>query len=290
MLAARRRYLAAVRLHLMFCYEDKSALDLALVLCTAPLDAAQQTPYYLFAALIPRLAPIWPFLEILSALHIDMQFLPVPALTASNDLAAHLPFKTHEKLEAYGSALGGGLASSACYLAWSILDASPTPLEPTRSYTWSQSCHPDAVSSVPGLAPGAPVRTLLRAHTVVEARIMGRGMHLVSLAASASSDCAQGRVYLPLCVFKTHTELADLLHGGGAPLHVFIPVLRMAERAREDAENSISGLPKSARGAIRAAVAAAYVPACCLWNGAGETGKICTCNRNRAVVQAIWGS
>ncbi|BEI81698.1 hypothetical protein CcaverHIS002_0208580 [Cutaneotrichosporon cavernicola] len=291
-LSSRRRALGALRLHLLSCYQSKSQLELALILCTVPLEAAQQEPYYLFAALIPRIAPLWPFLEILTALKIDANFLPVPALTESHDLSAHLPFDTPPKLEAYASALGGGLAAACCYLAWSILDSSPAPLQPTRAYNWSQSVHPDATPSgtTPGLSPTAPVRTLLAAHTILSARIMGRGMLLVSLAASASDDCARGRVYLPLCVFKTHTELADLLHGGGAPLHVFVPVLRMAERAREDSESSISGLPKSARSAIRAAIAAAYTPACCLWEGAGETGKICTCNRSRAVVQAIWGS
>lgn len=290
-LQARRRALAAIKLHLVQCYDATPPLERALTLCTAPLEAQQQAPFYLFAAMIPRLAPIYPFLEICQGLAVDAAFLPVSSLSDRDDLTQHLPIATHAHLEAYASAIGGALATASCYLAWSILEPSPTPLQPVRSYPWAQSVHPDAVKeAAPGLAPGTSVRTLLRAHTILSARIMGRGMHLVTLAANASSDCAKGHVYLPLCVFKAPCELIDLLHGGGAPQHVFTPVLRMAERAREDSESSIDGLPVSARAAIRAAIASAYVPACCLWAGAGETDKICTCNRPRAVAQAIWGS
>lgn len=290
-LAARKRALAAIKLHLVQCYDSTPPLERALTLCTVPLEAWQQAPFYLFASLIPRLAPIYPFLEIGQGLGVDAAFLPVSALVDCDDLERHLPIATYAHLEAYASSIGGALATAACYLSWSVLEPSPAPLVPARSYVWAQSVHPDALPNgerAPGLAPGTPVRTLLRAHTILSARIMGRGMHLVSLAAGASKACTKGKVYLPLCVFNAPCELIDLLYGSVVPLQILDPILRMAERAREDAENSIDGLPKSARAAVHAAVAAAYAPACCFWEEDGETGKMGTCDANRAVVQASW--
>ncbi|TXT09810.1 uncharacterized protein COLE_03744 [Cutaneotrichosporon oleaginosum] len=279
-----------IRYHLIGCWDQWTALDKANLLHQGSVDPAQQAPYYLLGAIVPRLAPAWPFFEIVNGLKEDLRFLPVPLLTQRDDLKKHMSIDTPSHLEKYVSAIGGASAAIACYLAWSLLeDHSSSPLTPAAAHSWSKAEHPFTGLPIPEWPAGMPVRTLLRADTIRKARIMGRGMLLVSIAASASADCARGRVYLPLSTFKGADELADALHGRGVPWHTLVPVLRMAESAREEAENSIKSLPKPVRAAARAAVAATYVPACCLWNGAGETDKPCTCSLNRAALRAIWG-
>lgn len=260
----RRRALAAVQLHLAQAYEpESSALERLFTLTTIPgLSGRDHSAFYLFSQLVPRLAPIYPFLEMCRGYAVDIEFGAPDELArcltqANPNISQHLPVTNNAHLEFYAYAVMGSLSETMCYLAWAVLDS--TGVRPADDLQWSAAIHPGVSRRV--LQPGAPLPTLVRAHTVAKCRDIGRAIQYIAVSRDLVKDAAKGRLFVPLCSFKSPRELLQTLLPGpehAPPSHVVLGLLDQAETFRVGTEMGINGLPRAARGGARAIVACAF--------------------------------
>lgn len=154
------------------------------------LSEEERSAFHLFAALIPRLVPIYPFRELCDGYETDLRFVasPSPPLSTATarssdpngngqvdvngtvgvlptsplvelvqdpdfELEEHLPIKTTSDLLEYADDVAGSIASAICYLSWSILTPSSTPCRPVDSLSWTKHTH----SHVGGIGAGTTV-------------------------------------------------------------------------------------------------------------------------------------
>lgn len=296
--ARRRRALAAIQLHLVQAYEpESSALERVFTLTTIPgLSGQDHSAFYLFASLIPRLAPIYPFLEMCRAYAVDIGFGSpgqlARCLTQANaNIHQCLPVTSHSHLEFYAYAVMGSLSESVCYLAWSVLDSTGT--RPSDDMQWSAAIHPAVSRRV--LQPGAPLPTLMRAHTVAKSRDIGRAIQYIAVSRDIVKDAAKGRLFVPLCSFKSPRELLQTLLPGpehAPPSHVVLGLLDQAEAFRVGTDMGINGLPRAARGGARALVASAFQVVGDIRRNGGlvDMRGCCTCRWRHVVATAkgLW--
>lgn len=296
--ARRRRTLAAIQLHLVQAYEPEStALERVFTLTTIPgLSGHDHSAFYLFAALVPRLAPIYPFLEMCRAYSVDIGFGPPGQLAhcltqPRPNLSKHLPVTNHSHLEFYAYAVMGSLSESVCYLAWSVLDSEGT--RPSDDMQWSAAIHPAVSRRV--LQPGAPLPTLVRAHTVAKSRDIGRAIQYIAVSRDIAKDAAKGRLFVPLCSFKSPRELLQTLIPGpehAPPSHVVLGLLDQAESFRVGTDMGINGLPRAARGGARALVACAFQVIGDIRRNGGQVDMrgCCSCKWRHSVAAAkgLW--
>ncbi|WVF71972.1 hypothetical protein IAT40_006782 [Kwoniella sp. CBS 6097] len=177
---ARARTLAAIRKHLVEVYNSQNTnsntdhnktdtdtepdngnhrypahtyqTNLDRILDDIPhLVLSDRSAFHLFASIIPRLVPIYPFQELCDGYETDLQFpsdyVPFDQATSATsdtsaspssprasaalregerpqpfDLTEFLPIRTTEDLLKYADDVAGSIASAICYLAWSVLD------------------------------------------------------------------------------------------------------------------------------------------------------------------------
>lgn len=267
---AQRRTLSAIKLHLVQMYEeDTSPFEMVFTLATIPhLRAEDHAAFHLFAGIVPRLVPVHPFVEYAKGLHVEACFTPDDGRSIVNkmqdpgfDIEAHLPILTPKHLEAYASAVYGGLASAVCYLAWSVL-TNPANADhctnPVASFAWSASVHPDAIKDSPPLTPASPVIELLRAHTIQSARKTGIAMAHARAAAGVAKDRRLGRMFVPLSSFRCTQELVGALFPlprNTIPPKVVLKLLEGFDATRAETVSSIAHLPAPVRAGVSSLLA-----------------------------------
>ncbi|ORX33738.1 Squalene/phytoene synthase-domain-containing protein [Kockovaella imperatae] len=292
---ARIHILESLRKHLEATYTAPYPNSISTcdgILDTLPnLTQANRSAFRLFSAIIPRLVPIDPFLELCDGYETDTRFVPVTDLgpgpsvsageaqvvasstapsplkakLASQDVAhleRYLPIKTTKDLLGYADDVAGSIAAAICYLSWSILD---TPANPAHSLTpisahlaWSDRIHRPLMRAKTGNSPEHDERVWV----VEKSREMGRALQLVNIARDIAKDAVIGRVYVPLSSFASASDLLDVLfprRTGPSPKYAAysMPLLHMADQLRASSEGAINKLPRTARGGTRA-MAASY--------------------------------
>ena len=270
--------LAAFRSHLIAAYKPYSARsELDSILDDIPhLTTSARLTFRLFSILIPRLVPIEPFLELCSGYETDMKFVPPTAASTCHssgqsfpqfpscsirerlrdsrfDLEEHLPIKTKEDLLRYADNVAGSIASSICYLAWSVLTTSSSS-RPVDDLAWSASVRLDKSRTS---STGPPDRLRI----VTKAREMGRGLQLVNIARDVAKDAAIGRLYVPLSAFPNGFSLLNVLIPSSciSPSYApyTLPLLDIADELRKSSTSAMDELPSVARAGTRA-MAASY--------------------------------
>lgn len=237
----RRRTLAAIRLFITQAYDRKTPpLERVFTLCTIPhITPSEHSAFYLFAALIPRLVPIHPFLELCDGLMTETAFMAasdeavaVRIGDPNFELEMYLPIVSQENLRTYLLAVFGSLASVHCYLSWSLLSyAKDSPTRPVDEIEWTESLHPRSKETSPDLDE----KHASRAQTAQLARTMGYASGLIDVAGSATTEAREGRLYLPLSKFSSTSQLLGVLSGIPPPKTLILPLLDQAQEAYDEA-------------------------------------------------------
>ena len=310
---ANRETLAAIRSHLIAAYKPYPVQsDLNSKLDDIPhLTTSDRSTFRLFALLIPRLVPIEPFLELCLGYETDMKFIPptvsthhasgpsfpqIPSCSirerlrdSSFDLEDHLPIKTTEDLMRYADDVAGSIASSICYLAWSVLTTSSSS-RPVDDLACSTSVRPNKSVYRPLCPPD-------RLRIVEKAREMGRGLQLVNIARDVAKDAAIGRLYVPLSAFPNGSSLLDVLIPSSclSPSYApyTLPLLDTADELRTSSTSAMDDLPPAARAGTRAMVASYFEIAKEIRRRSGEVDengvKVKRQRRALAAARAFWG-
>ncbi|KAL7424199.1 hypothetical protein Q5752_001785 [Cryptotrichosporon argae] len=297
--STRLAILSAIRQHLHAAYAQptpsSSALDA--ILETIPsLTDADRSAFHLFAALVPRLVPVEPFLELCDGYETDIAFYASAepsAITRQTQITLDpetLPIKTSKDLLTYADNVAGSVASAICYLSWAVLAGRRVP----------------ALSGTAAGAQAAPGLTAKEARTVAAAREMGRALQLVNIARDVVKDARIGRVYVPLSTV-TPAQLLSLLDQAGrdpdadadaaAPAVVDLPALTLplldqAEVMRLASEGEIAHLPRTARGGARAMAASYFEIAAAVRRDGGVVDargvRVSKATRAWAAARAMW--
>ena len=200
------------------------------------------------------------------------------------NLEDFLPIKTTDDLLQYADDVAGSIASTICYLSWSILDSTGS-VQPVKDLAWSASIR--STSSRP------PERLEI----VQRAREMGCALQLVNVARDVAKDANIGRLYIPLAAFPSGSHLLDILLPPSSPRPSYsrytLPLLDIADKLRRSSAPAMNELPRTARGGARAMAASYFEIAEEVRRRAGEvtvTGvKVKRRRRAWAAVKAMWG-
>jgi 15-cis-phytoene synthase/lycopene beta-cyclase len=247
----RRRTIAAIKLFLVQAYDEQTpALERVFTLCTIPhATPKDHAVFYLFATLLPRLVPIYPFLELCEGVAVDAAFMPdsnvalaVRIAEKDFDLDAHLPIHTRDQLKAYTTAVYGSFVAAYVYLSWAVLTECSSPTKPADALAWAEHAHKgsDAGSSAAALTRG-PQQALIQ-----HARALGYAFGLITIAANVQDDARERRLYLPLSNFTTTSELLAVMSGLTPPEHLVIPLLDISDKIRTESV-VFTALPRGAR-------------------------------------------
>ena len=286
------------------------------------LSTEALSAFRLFAAIVPRLVPIYPFLELCRGYEADMAFLSLPTSPSeirkelnrkmqqpSFKLKDHFPIKTNADLMEYADCVAGSIASAICYLSWSILDTpvdtrwAIRPAEDVKR--WCRDVHPLVEPPARPIQlekrpKGTPDDSLVRRRLVIvnDARAMGRALQLVNIARDICKDAAMGRVYVPLSAFPSVSAMLDVLlppTSGPGPSYApySLPIIKQAYELRRSSEKSIEALPSTARGGTRAMVASYFEIAAAVKKQCGEVDergvKVSKWRRASSAAKAMWG-
>ena len=266
------------------------------------LSPSSRSAFHLFTALVPRLVPIGPFLELCMGYETDMAFVDPPqkgngsTMTATAtavrsglrrkmrdgtfDPERHLPIKTMHDLLGYADDVAGSIASAICYLSWSVLtDTSDEhATKPVLSHAWSQVNDVGIRKSWMDLPDGRKqFLTTRRLWIVQKSREMGRALQLVNIARDISKDALIGRLYIPISWFLKPSSLTSILFPdptsppGYAPYT--LPLLDVADELRRASVLAIEHLPRTARGGTRAMVASYFEIALAIKRNNGEVDE-----------------
>jgi 15-cis-phytoene synthase/lycopene beta-cyclase len=280
----------------------------------------ERSAFHLFATIVPRLVPIYPFLELCAGYETDLQFVPSPTATDHSSfplaklvgkpdfaLEEHLPIKTTSDLLKYADNVAGSIASAICYLSWSLLtipDSSYEAARPVDSFVYAASVHlsPNTEHTRADLLP----EMARRASIVSHAREMGRALQLVNISRDIAKDASIGRLYIPLSSFPTAKALLGILLPKGSSssptssgddgksryTEFNLPLLNIADDLRRRSEGTIELLPRTARGGTRAMVASYFEIAKEIRRRNGEVDergiKVNKLKRLGAATRAMW--
>lgn len=202
------------------------------------------------------------------------------------NLEDHLPIRTTEDLLRYADDVAGSIASTICYLAWSILTSSS--VRPIDDLAWSRSIHSKERST--SLGPSERVRI------VESAREMGQALQLVNISRDVAKDATIGRLYVPLSAFPNGSEFLDvLIPPSSSPSYAryTLPLLDIADKLRQSSAPAMNELPPTARGGTRAMAASYFEIAEEIRRRGGEIEesgvKVKRWRRAWAAAGAMWG-
>ncbi|WVR05382.1 hypothetical protein IAU60_002396 [Kwoniella sp. DSM 27419] len=329
---ARRQTLQALRAHLIETYNTsrysapsypamtgatspQNPLDQ--ILDTIPhLSPEDRTAFHLFSSIIPRLVPIYPFMELCDGYAKDLTF-PSSRLSLGQasqdaaDLADHLPIKTTQDLLKYADDVAGSIASAICYLAWSVLDSdspeSGTGIRPVDDYSFATTLHGKTLGAdtlngqtLAVIEPASESSTTLanRSSVISSAREMGRALQLVNIARDVAKDALISRLYVPVSYFASAQALIGVLFPGSStrsPCYAryTLPLLDLADSMRLASEAAMEDLPRTARGGTRAMVASYFEIAEAVRSQDGEVDergvKVSKAKRVGKALAAMWG-
>lgn len=312
----KREVLAIIRqhLHAAFAQEPRTVDPDTVISQIDGLTEEDRSAFYLFAHLLPRLVPIYPFLELCSGYETDLGFLSSPASSSQHasspliermrdpDFAIedHLPIKTTADLLKYADDVAGSIASAICYLAWSALE-SPSAIVPGTAHRpvefldWAAGVHGGSVVVDERiLTPNEQKRIRI----VEKAREMGRALQLVNIARDIAKDAAIGRVYVPLSAIPSAQALLAILLPQASSRQppdyaaLNLPLLDLADGMRASSAPAMADLPRTASGGTRAMVASYFEIASAIRRRGGavdERGvKVDKGRRLRAAAAAMW--
>lgn len=312
----KREVLAIIRqhLHAAFAPEPRIVDPDTVISQIEGLTEEDRSAFYLFAHLIPRAVPIYPFLELCSGYETDLGFLstPTPSPHAISPLIErmrdpdfaienHLPIKTTSDLLKYADDVAGSIASAICYLAWSALE-SPSAVVPGTAHRpvefldWAAGVHGGSVVVDERiLTPNEQKRIQI----VEKAREMGRALQLVNIARDIAKDAAIGRVYVPLSAIPSAQALLDILLPSSSSSRqppdyaaLNLPLLDLADGMRASSAPAMAELPRTASGGTRAMVASYFEIANAIRRRGGavdERGvQVDKGRRLRAAAAAMW--
>ncbi|KAK4687048.1 15-cis-phytoene synthase / lycopene beta-cyclase, partial [Tremellales sp. Uapishka_1] len=247
-----------IRRHLEASYDPAStAASLNAILDKLPsLNASSRSAFHLFSALIPRLVPVEPFLELCHGYETDLSF------RNGEYTEATLPIKTTADLIDYANDVAGSIAASICHLSCSILSTTATT-------------PPDIID---------------------KAREMGRALQLVNIARDVAKDARIGRLYVPLSSFGTAKHLLAIMKPDPDTTVDYsaytLPLLNMADALRASSQEAMGRLPPTARGGARAMVASYFEIAHEIRRKKGAIGvrgiKVGKWERIRSAARAMW--
>ncbi|WVW82877.1 hypothetical protein I302_104889 [Kwoniella bestiolae CBS 10118] len=292
---ARREILDSIRQHLVLTdtlskrYPAQSyPLDeLDKILDQIPnLTPEDRSAFHLFSLVIPRLVPIYPFLELCDGYSTDLEFpsKPLSSISQANqeDIADHLPIKTHGDLMKYADNVAGSIAGAICYLAWSILDSRSNT--PVREYEFPQSSHGherdvgETNAGADQLGNGLDEVTSQRLETIKSARLMGCSLQLVNISRDIIKDALISRLYIPLSWFASPKEILSILFPSPSPLTLSTKsytekLLALADELRDKSISSIEDLPRTSRAGVRTMVVSYYEIANAIRGNGGQVDE-----------------
>ncbi|KAK8869624.1 hypothetical protein IAR55_000191 [Kwoniella newhampshirensis] len=266
------------------------------------LTASERSAFDLFSAIIPRLVPIDPFLELCDGYDTDMRFLPSSSVNEAGklneDIANHLPIKTTDDLMRYADDVAGSIASAICYLAWSLLAVSTHGVamnRPVDGFGYAATLHAArSAAATDSVEPRSTSQQHLR--VIVAAREMGRALQLVNISRDVARDAEISRLYVPLSFFHSASSLISVLvpsltsPASYAPYT--LPILDLADDMRLNSKPAISQMPRTARGGIRAMIASYFEIAEAVREQRGEVDvrgvKVGRWRRGRRAMDAMW--
>nr|XP_018263642.1 uncharacterized protein I303_03513 [Kwoniella dejecticola CBS 10117]OBR85800.1 hypothetical protein I303_03513 [Kwoniella dejecticola CBS 10117] len=342
---ARSKILEAIRKHLITTYRladiypaqnhpepsSNSGSELDEILDEIPnLTPSDRTAFHLFSLIIPRLIPIYPFLELCDGYSTDLQFPSKPLTTiaeaGSLDISDKLPIRTTEDLLHYADDVAGSIASSICYLAWSVLDSdldrypSSNTTVPVKNYTFADDLHDKTKSqssarsmrgirSEGGVAKTGEARQRKQLRVIQSAREMGRSLQLVNISRDIIKDALISRLYIPISYFDSPQSIISILFpsspdSGSASSTTTKPhtesdhsgyidrLLSLADSMRDNSLSAIEDLPNISKSGIRTMIISYYEIAHAIRSSEGaitERGiKVGKWTRMRKAVKAFW--
>ncbi|WRT67324.1 uncharacterized protein IL334_004294 [Kwoniella shivajii] len=303
--SARLAILSAIRQHLIKTYDLASEYPAPIypihilnkTLDQIPnLTQSDRSAFHLFSLIIPRLVPIYPFLELCDGYLTDLKFpsRPISTLSETENLTDHLPIKTGGDLMKYADDVAGSIASAICYLSWSILDSSSSSNRPVEEYTFAKELHIQHTSS----GSNENQELIKRLRVIRSAREMGRGLQLVNISRDIAKDALITRLYVPISSFRSAKPILGILFPSKSPAPppsyapYSLPLLDIADDIRLRSEGAIEDLPRTARGGTRAMVSSYFEIAYAVRANKGQVDekgiRVSKFKRIRRAMKAMW--
>ncbi|WWC69263.1 uncharacterized protein I206_103201 [Kwoniella pini CBS 10737] len=325
---ARSNILDSIRKHLIQTYEisnlypaseyPNQLVKLDKILDEIPnLKLSDRSAFHLFSLIIPRLIPIYPFLELCNGFSTDLKFpsKPIKNLYEKEaiNISDKLPIKTTEDLLIYADDVAGSIASSICYLSWSILDSSNL-INPIENYNFSKNLHNYDKSISTILKEEEEERKnkdqekiIKRIKIIKCAREMGISLQLINISRDIIKDGLISRLYIPLSYFNSTNSIISILFNNNNSkenenenqnqieqnYNEFIEkLLNLADNLKNNSINSIELLPNTSKSGIKTMIISYYEIAISIKKNKGKINergiKVGKWNRIRKSIKAFW--